>query len=326
MSTENSDVDPTIDRIVNELKKGTFVKEVILIGSFSRGEECVAKTGRDKKTLSDYDFWIITSVPRLFPTKTQKEWKALLGDDYSFVEENYLMAGKILDNTTTEYIDAKNYGKVLYGSGKEFRKIVSRVKEVPPVSDGMGILIDKIPHLFLAESLEKRGRKTEAMNELTKVITACGDYIIIKDGQYDSLLSRRAALLEETPGSMKISKLYRFAMRFRSNPVRFAKGFKKINKELRAVLKPIVAELPKTHPGSGSLRVRLSFPVKLGVGWKNYIGAFIKYPSLKQKRVDASLNLLSYKIEEARESLKEPISWVGGDIGELVYKLKVAGA
>jgi len=187
---------------------------IYLTGSYSRGEGCVIINNNKIKILSDFDIFIISDAqPFILKIQTKALQKALsqlkLLNTYIMpghpIVELYIVNKKRTQNLLFETTPLFNYelrtAKLIYG--KEMLNTIPKIESnyISPYN-GMRLLFDRIFGAIIPFSTDLLYFKPECqkqrhlMFEVTKLILACRDSLLLLDGIYFPTSKQRQIYFE----------------------------------------------------------------------------------------------------------------------------------
>ncbi|MBR9679727.1 MAG: hypothetical protein GOU99_01600 [Candidatus Altiarchaeota archaeon] len=240
-----------IDKIVKDIlaqDKDKLIKTIVLTGSFSRNETCIADFGDWKYVLSDYDFLIISEKP--FQTNRSMDyWRNLLDEAFSYVEIFFVEPNLVFEDGTKDVVLNKMFGKLLYGDKKMFNKMFSKVGSEVHKEHIESLLKTQILNLDRGRVLMFEGNFLRACYQLITVIEGLCFLTLFENKMFIPLyLERYKGLKKVLDRNHSLLELYRFAMDFRAEP---EKHYLKIREIYPAVKKELEASVKK-HISNGS--------------------------------------------------------------------------
>lgn len=172
---------------------------IVLTGGFGRGEGSVLREGAVVKPLNDYDFVIFAptrfDIPEVLSRLTSQLAREI-GID--FVDIGFMSTHQLdsLPPTIFNY-DLKYGSNVIYGNKDILNTIPAYSPKDIPLWEGQRLLFNRMAGILGGFSVDRfhrelTGTETQYMNnQVLKALLACGDALILLQGEYNHLYQVR---------------------------------------------------------------------------------------------------------------------------------------
>jgi hypothetical protein len=175
---------------------------VVLLGGFGRGEGSAVVEGGSARALNDYDLLVISQDEggREPLRQLSRELAGALGMDFVDIG---LWRPDVLDTLppTIFNYDLKHGAQVLFGDAALLARIPRFTAEQLPSWEGVQLLLNRMAGLLGGFALQEGAPRVVVRapqyfrNQVVKAFLACGDALIVQEGEYTHRYAERCAIV-----------------------------------------------------------------------------------------------------------------------------------